>query len=132
MEFVLVMGVVLVVLVGFTLLAAWLFLRPAGVLERLYVHRDQEVKSLHGTITDLSGMVQRLELTTQTLEGVMDTKISLLNTRMSSFESRYGKQSKKEEQKRLQEQIWSSVRGDVAEVQPAPRDPHTPDMFNSK
>lgn len=104
-----VLAVSLGVSLGFISLITYLIATPGGLLERL-VKASTERNSTHQkSIDNFRASLKDLEKDVRIINETVDTKVQLLTNRITSFETKYGKRSKKEEQEELQNMIFSQT-----------------------
>ncbi len=89
---------------------AWLILRPSGVLERLQAAADTRVNTLSQSCEDLNTRMVNIEAELTAAKGLVTTSIDAIGSRMSSFESRYGKLTKETERQRQIEEAFAIAR----------------------
>lgn len=94
---------------GTMALSIYLVMRPGGMAEKIVAQRVDHGDSLKKAVDTMKVETANLKIEMATIEGVLDKKTALLENRISSFETRYGKRSKKEEQADLQSQIFEAV-----------------------
>lgn len=116
MDLLTILTVALLVGTGFFCGTVWLFMRPGGVVEKLGQYKERKIENMilqidieRGKIT---GLLQEMEV----LKSAFEVLKSHVNSRMGSFESKYGKAAKAEERAALQQQIFSQMNPQV----PAP------------
>lgn len=104
-----VIAVSLAVCLGFTSLIIWLLLMPSGPVERLVASRLDRGDTVDKKLRSLKEQFAELSADVKIIPSVLDKEIQLLKNRVISFESKYGKVSKAEEQARLQKQIFDEA-----------------------
>ncbi len=88
----------------------YLILRPGGLMERLDAVRDLRLTSLSEASTDLSGKMAKLESQVAANQHLVTTVTTALQTRMVSFESRFGKYAAKTEKAQLIDEAFATAR----------------------
>jgi len=96
--------------VGAAGFVAWFFLRGGGVVENAREKYEVPLKSLQSSYLTLSQRLEEMDLAQKALLLKQEQFESSIKGRISSFESRFGKFAKREEQDILKEQAFDAIR----------------------
>lgn len=88
----------------------YLILRPGGFLERLDAARDQRINSLLESSSVLKTEMVQLESQVRANQHLVTTVTDAIGTRMTSFESRFGKYAAKTEKQQMIDEAFALAR----------------------
>lgn len=92
---------------GFTVLALYFIITPGGLVEHLVNKRLDRGDTVKKSVESLRNSYGELRTEHASQIAVLTNEIQLMKNRITSFESKWGRQSKKEEREELQRQIFS-------------------------
>lgn len=105
----LILGAFVIVAIGSSLIASWFFLRPGGVVESSIKKSDQRLSGLEDSSWESFSRIAKMEANQASLEQRQEDLRASVNSRIASFESRYGKVAKKEEQLEMQKNLYDAI-----------------------
>ena len=98
-----------ILLTGLLIALVYLFLRPNGVLERLLILKDERAETIQESTAKNREKISELAGIVHELSAELESARAMASNRLTSLESRMGRDRRKQEKEELAQQLTEAI-----------------------